>query len=272
MDPRLQQALQILYKKKDEILSKAQSFMNAPIRNQVPEGLSLGQQILERFIFDPKNKRLFPSSPYHVIVDAQKINDSKMREEAMRDVGMNMVMALSAGPKSARGKANYLPNSERYLSTPGKFEMTVLNKAKNIIKRYEYDSDLMAKAQIDKIKGTLKEGEMLTPINDITPDDLIVKKAREINAKPQRLPPVQGGVPPKGVIPKPQAENIVMKKIVHNMQASEGQTIRLTPEENALWGKMMQNPRYKEALNNIQQGNIPKQISEGGVPRGGAKK
>lgn len=70
---------------------------------------------------------------------------------------------------AGRGIENDLPNSKRYLPEEGVFEFSVTKDGKTI-KSYTYDSPAMAKAQIDKVKGTLKEGEMITPVRDITPE------------------------------------------------------------------------------------------------------
>lgn len=63
---------------------------------------AIGEQIWNNFIYSPTSKRIFPSSPYWSISDANAIQDPRQRQQALNNVGINMIMALSTAPTEVK--------------------------------------------------------------------------------------------------------------------------------------------------------------------------
>ena len=88
---------------KTKVLQGIANFGNQTLQAGGLQNL-LGKKLSEQYIFDPVTNRVIPSSPYWSIADANAIKDPKERQKALQNAQTNMVMMMSTGPVSTKGK------------------------------------------------------------------------------------------------------------------------------------------------------------------------
>lgn len=68
-------------------------------------GKTIGDAVSNNFIYNPQTQRPLPASPLYALDDASKIQDPKLREQAINDASMNMVMGMTT-PLEPKPSAN----------------------------------------------------------------------------------------------------------------------------------------------------------------------
>ena len=115
--------------------------------NELQQALQmLAQQASNHFLYDPQSKRVAPQSPYWGISEANEQTDPKMREKALNDMAMRLVMQGTMSGVNAK-KVSQVP-IKKLISHEG---------APDIARVRHYKELLKAGKKIDPLL-TIREG------------------------------------------------------------------------------------------------------------------